>query len=107
MLKIDFLSWLLCHNSIVTEDRLKKKGFLGPSKCNLYLENEENATHLLIECRFAKSIWVDVFSSWGSFVCLPNSITGYFADWAHLYPGKLPNNNWFKVAWMVYPKFIF
>lgn len=61
----------------------------------------------MIECKFTKSIWADVFSSWGSSVHLPNSIAGYFADWAHLYLGKLPNNNWFKVAWMVYPKFIF
>jgi len=47
--KIDFLCWLLCHQKILTEDRLQKRGFLGPSRCILCKENSESVAHISLE----------------------------------------------------------
>ena len=47
--KIDLFCWLMCHNRILTEDRLKKRGFHGPSRCLMCCENEEKDCHLMLE----------------------------------------------------------
>ena len=47
--KIDFFCWLICHNKILTEDRLKTRGFQGPSKFQLCCDNEENTGHILLK----------------------------------------------------------
>jgi len=55
--KIDLLFWTLSHDSILTGENVKNKGLEGPSRCNLYLSNEESTTHLFLECKFTKDVW--------------------------------------------------
>jgi hypothetical protein len=94
--KIDLFCWLMCHNRILTEDRLKKRGFHGPSRCLMCFENEENVCHLMLECKFVEEIWNEVLGPWRNNFTFPTSITELFANWLHSYPGVLPKNESFK-----------
>jgi hypothetical protein len=96
--KIDFFCWLMCHNIILTEDRLKKRGFHGLSRCLMCCENEENACHLMLECKFVAEVWHEILVPWGNNFAIPTFIIDLFASWLHNYPGVLPNNDSFKAA---------
>jgi ribonuclease HI/exonuclease III len=104
--KIDFFCWLMCHNRILTGDRLKKRGLQGPSRCIMCLENEENLCHLMLECNFAQEIWNEALGPWRNALICPTSIADLFATWLSNYPGVLPKNESFKVAWLSLPKII-
>jgi hypothetical protein len=47
----------MLEHKILTWENLVKRGFLGPSRCVLCGNNEENVSHLFVECSFTKDIW--------------------------------------------------
>jgi len=77
--KVDHFCWLLFHQKILTKDRLQKKCIYGLSKCMLCKENLEYAFHLMIECKFAASIWQELLVSWKYKFTFPSSVTNLFA----------------------------
>jgi hypothetical protein len=90
----------------LTVDRLKKKGFQGPSCCHLCCDSEEDAQHIILDCNFSREIWQGLLSYWKTDFNLPISISDLFANWRNLYPGTLPKNENFKAAWLSLPKFV-
>jgi hypothetical protein len=48
--KISTFLWLVAHNNILTWDNLRKRGFIGPSWCQLCGQEEETQNHLLNLC---------------------------------------------------------
>jgi hypothetical protein len=42
---------------ILNWDHLLRKGFVGPSRCNLFHETEETLNHLLGNCKFMMQLW--------------------------------------------------
>ena len=59
--KISFFLWLTVQNRILTWDNLLKRGFTGPSRCTLCMQNEETMEHLLNTCPYSQQIW-----DWGA-----------------------------------------
>jgi hypothetical protein len=55
--KVDHFAWALTHNSILTYNNLKKRGWEGPSRCPLCRDHEETPEHLLFECGYSKEVW--------------------------------------------------
>ena len=55
--KAGMFLWTAMHKKILTEDRIQKMGFEGPSRCSLCREEEENAEHLLFSCKFSQECW--------------------------------------------------
>jgi hypothetical protein len=55
--KINTFLWLVVHNNILTWDNLRKRGFIGPSWCQLCGSEEETQNHLLNLCTYSSSIW--------------------------------------------------
>ena len=56
--------WLVLHNRILTWENLRKRGFIGPSRCHLYQVKEETTNHLLNECNYTTEMWdwaTDIF----------------------------------------------
>ena len=53
-LKIICFVWLCIENQINTWDNLRKKGWSGPNKCNLYKNSEESVNHLFVEYSFTQ-----------------------------------------------------
>ena len=55
--KVSHFLWLLMHRRILTWESLARKGFQGPSRCCLFLEQQETIDHLLDEYNFMDDIW--------------------------------------------------
>jgi hypothetical protein len=55
--KIKNFKWLVLHNRILTWENLRKRGFIGPSRCHLCQAKEETTNHLLDECNYTTEIW--------------------------------------------------
>lgn len=106
MPKIDYFWWLLCHRKILTEDRLQKMRYHGTSRCILCKDNVECTHQLMLECKFASQIWIELLGNWNSNFALPSSIPKLFADWLNKYPSPFPKNKVIKVVWSSLPKII-
>ena len=61
-MKIKLFMWLVQHKKILTWDNIRKRGVLGPSRCQLCEAQEEAMEHLLNNCIFTSSLW-DYFST--------------------------------------------
>jgi ribonuclease HI len=55
--KIKMFKWLVLHNQILTWENLRKRGFIGPSRCHLCQVKEETTNHLLDECNYTTEMW--------------------------------------------------
>ena len=52
--KIDIFTWKMLHDSVLTYDKLKRKGWAGPSRFPLCKNAEEDADHLFTGCDFTQ-----------------------------------------------------
>ena len=99
--KIDFFIWALLHNSILIGEKLKSKGWEGPSRCPLCNRAEETIEHLFIIYEFTKEVWRLTLGSIS--ISLPNSITKLISCWISLAPFNFSKKNLLKLAWMWTP----
>eukprot|EP00253_Pinus_taeda_P033272 PITA_33272 len=49
-IKVKLFKWLVHQGKILTWDNLRKRGFVGPSRCHLCGQQEETTNHLLNRC---------------------------------------------------------
>eukprot|EP00253_Pinus_taeda_P028466 PITA_28466 len=56
--KIRTFLWLLMQKKTLTWENLRKKGFQGPSKCLMCLQEEETMNHLFNSCEWASQLWL-------------------------------------------------
>eukprot|EP00253_Pinus_taeda_P017898 PITA_17898 len=56
--KIRTFLWLLMQKRTLTWENLRRKGFQGPSKCHLCLQEEETMNHLFNSCEWASQLWL-------------------------------------------------
>lgn len=103
--KIDTFCWLLCHHRILTEDRFRKRGIIGPSRCSLCEDHEETAAHMMLFCNFATDLWKEALSPLNSDFA-PNHCSDLFSNWKCMYPGGTSQNLQIKEAWLALPKLI-
>ncbi|KAF6161020.1 hypothetical protein GIB67_007661 [Kingdonia uniflora] len=69
--------WRVCHNVLVTEDNLRRRGFSFPSRCPLCLLESETANHLFWDCALVVPIWqwlLDSFMVHGYPHCMQESL---------------------------------
>ena len=69
------------HGKILSLDNLKKRGFYITNKCCLYKENEENISHLFLECPFALKIWSMVWEKFGICWVLKENLSQFVENW--------------------------
>jgi hypothetical protein len=50
----------MLEHKILTWENLVKRGIVGPSKCVLCGNKEENVKHLFVDCDFTKDIWYNI-----------------------------------------------
>jgi hypothetical protein len=55
--KIVTFLWLILTKKVLTWDKLRKRGYEGPSICMLCREEEETLNHLFCTCREVRNIW--------------------------------------------------
>eukprot|EP00253_Pinus_taeda_P030148 PITA_30148 len=61
-MKIKIFMWLVHHKKILTWDNIRKRGVLGPSRCQLCEELEETMEHILNSFSYTTWLW-DYFSN--------------------------------------------
>jgi hypothetical protein len=60
--KIICFIWLCLMDSLLTCVNYQRRGGIGPTTCNLCLNDEDSTDHLFIHCVISKFIWKEVFS---------------------------------------------
>ncbi|XP_010236726.1 uncharacterized protein LOC104584232 [Brachypodium distachyon] len=61
--KCRFFGWLLARGRIPTSDLLQLRGMPNDKWCPFCYATEESATHLLLDCRYARHLW-SLVASW-------------------------------------------
>jgi len=102
--KVDLFAWTLLHNSILTYDNLKRRGWEGPSRCPLCIQSEESIAHLLFNCDYSKKVWELLVGSIA--LQIPTESQALFNIWMSLSPFDLKKKHQLKTIWMWIPKFV-
>jgi hypothetical protein len=55
--RVQFFAWLLTQNRIQCRANLVKKHVVQDATCEVCVETEEKATHIIFQCPFAKNFW--------------------------------------------------
>jgi len=103
--KVDHFAWLLAHNSVLTAEALRWKGWEGPSRCPLCLADEETSSHLFIFCPFAQEV-LALMTSPSSISLQYEDISSLFSNWALSSPVSSHSKDFLGFSWLILPKFI-
>lgn len=79
--KAEEFVWLAIKGRILTCERRKRLGFVGPKKCVMCGEEEENLDHLLLQCKVAQSCWLSVKRMFYWHGPLQQSLIEFFESW--------------------------
>ena len=66
--KIKFFAWSLCLKKINTCEVLQRKRpfqCLSPNWCVMCKQDQESFLHLFLHCKYARLLWIKVFSEFG------------------------------------------
>lgn len=99
--KIKLFRWLDQHEKILTWENLKKRGFAGPSRCQLCGMQEETMNHLLNLCSFTSILWnwvADIFKQTDR---NENDINGNLKNWR-----DFSDNETVNTACALIPRFL-
>ncbi|CAI0429868.1 unnamed protein product, partial [Linum tenue] len=97
--KICTFLWIIHQKKILTQDSLKKRGWILPSKCAVCAASEEDATHIFITCTYAEKIW----NLLRPFVCIgtiPTDITETIQTWPRRKPVAYKISN-MRAKWLL------
>jgi hypothetical protein len=86
ILKIDMFVWTLAHRSILIGENLRRRGWEGPSRCPLCIQEEETSDHLLLKCPFAKEVWNLSLGLKPRTFNLPQETNALLRKWSSLCP---------------------
>lgn len=59
-LEIKIFSWLAVRNRLWTADRLARRNLPNTTQCQLCCQVDEDATHMLLGCVFAREVWYNI-----------------------------------------------
>jgi hypothetical protein len=79
--KIDIFTWTMSHKSILTSEKLRRRGWKGPSRCPLCISEEETTDHLLLSCPYSKEVWENVVMLGLDKLTLPSMTLDLLSTW--------------------------
>ncbi|XP_066166643.1 uncharacterized protein [Oryza sativa Japonica Group] len=79
--KCKFFGWLMIHRKILTADKLQLRGWDNSHICPLCGVEPETATHLLMECAFAKQVWRQIWLKAGLHMPVASTFDGDMLRW--------------------------
>eukprot|EP00253_Pinus_taeda_P007886 PITA_07886 len=105
--KVSIFIWLASKNKILTWDRIQKKGFNGPSRCCLCNSDGETRNHLLINCPFAKTLWINTKRTFGKPENAPSEFNEVVFQWnKEIFQCKVVRRAWDLISgfvlWMIW-----
>eukprot|EP00253_Pinus_taeda_P003861 PITA_03861 len=87
---------------ILTWDNIRKRGILGPSRCQLCEMHEETMEHILNNCSFPSKLWESFASIFQQSDRDLGSITNTLNNWR----SNFKNNEVLSITWALTPGFI-
>jgi ribonuclease HI len=104
--KIDMFVWTVAQKGVLSGENLRKRGWEGPSRCPLCLQEEESMNHLLLVCPFASEVWQLALGLGALAPNLPQEIHLLLSNWQALCPFRTANQGHLLALWRSIPKFI-
>lgn len=101
-LKIKIFVWLVHHKKILTWENIRKRGIMGPSRCQLCEEQEETMEHILNNCSYTSWLWESFSSIFQQFDRDRGSIKNTLNHWRK----KFKENKALNLSWAFTPSII-
>ena len=90
--KVGFFAWEASKGKVLTQDQLKRRGWILANRCFLCCAEEEMINDILIHCPKARVLWDLLFSLFGVNWVLPltvrDTLLGWFAFFVDRKRGK-------------------
>lgn len=100
--KIKLFMWLVQQKNILTWENIRKRGFVGPSRCLLCGLQEETMDHLLNLCSFTSNLWNWVAPIFKQTDRDENDITKTLKNWRK----DFSDHETVNIAWTLIPGFL-
>ena len=101
-----FFAWEAFWGKVLTQDQLKRRGWILANKCFLCYAEEETINHILVHCPKARVLWDLVFSLFGVNWVLPFMVRDTFSGWSAFFVDKKRGKTWWATPlclfWMVW-----
>lgn len=94
--------WLVLHKKILNWDNMRKRGVIGPSKCQLCEAQEETMEHILNSCTYTTWLWDSFYTIFQQTDRDKDSIINTLNKWRKSYSEYEILN----LAWTFTPSFI-
>ena len=105
VLEVNFFTWTVMHEKVLTRENLLKRGFLGPYRCCFCLQNAESSAHIFVGCNFAHEVLANSMHGFPSYAPIHSDPVILFKNWQSRYPGSTISPAWRKI-WQAIPKFV-
>ena len=99
---MSFFAWEASWEKVLTQDQLKRRGWILANRCCLCCAEEESINHILVHCSKTKILWDLVFSLFGVNWVLPFSVKDTLLSW---YVSFKDNNH--RKVWRAAPLCLF
>ena len=94
---MSFFAWEASWEKVLTQDQLKRRGWILANRCCLCCIEEETINHILVHCSKVKILWDLVFSLFGVNWVLPFTVRDTLLSWYVSFKDKKHRNVWWAV----------
>ena len=92
--KVSFFAWEASWEKVLTQDQLKRRGWILANRCCLCCVEEETINHILVHCSKTKILWDLMFSLFGVNWVLPFSVRDTLLSWYVSFKDKNHRKVW-------------
>ncbi|RVW23965.1 hypothetical protein CK203_092088 [Vitis vinifera] len=92
--KVGFFVWEASWGKVLTQDQLKRRGWILANRCSLCCAEKETINHILVHCSKAKVLWDLVFSLFGVNWVLPFTVKDTLLGWCASFKDKKHRKVW-------------
>ena len=92
--KVGFFAWEASWGKVLTQDQLKRRGWILANRCFLCCDDEETINHILSHCPKARVLWNLVFSLFGVNWVLPLTVRDTLLGWSVSFGDKKRGKPW-------------
>ena len=92
--KVGFFAWEASWGKVLTQDQLKRRGWILANRCFLCCDEEETINHILIHCPKTRVLWDFVFSLFGVNWVLPLTVRDTLIGWSDSFVDKKRGKAW-------------
>ena len=92
--KVGFFAWEASWGKVLTQDQLKRRGWILANRCFLCCDEEEMINHILVHCPKVRVLWDLVYSLFGVNWVLPLTVRDTLIGWSASFVDKKRGKAW-------------